>query len=218
MKRIISVFLIINFSLFIISMAISFTLIFRPFYYLHINALNLPKKTGFTYNEIKEAYDDVLNYSVFYQDFSTGNLKHSEKGHNHFKDCRTLFTINFIVLVITSSIIILKKKFFNDIKLFKHNISFWSSILNIVLFLSITIISIFVDFDKIFTIFHNIFFLGKDNWLFNPKKDEIIKILPQRFFINCGILIVSIIMIVSISIIIREIFINKNCKKKVNVI
>ena len=218
MKRIISIFLVINFSLFIISLAVSFAILFRPFYYMHINALNLPDKTGFTYSEIKEAYDDVLDYGVFYKDFSTGVLKHSDEGYDHFRDCRTLFTINFVIFIITSIIIILKKKFFNDIKLFKYNVGFWSSILNIVLFLSLIIISLCVDFDKIFTIFHNIFFLGKKNWLFSPSQDEIVKILPQRFFINCGILIISIIMILSIIIIIREIYKNKNCKKKINVV
>ena len=211
MKRFLSIFLVINTSLFIISLAISFTILFRPFYYLHINALNLPILTGYKYEEIKEAYDDVMDYSVFNKDFSTGILKHSENGMDHFRDCKRLFMINFIILIISMIVIILKLKFLRNIKIFNHNISFWSSIANILLFLSITIVSLLVDFDKIFTIFHNIFFLGKKNWLFNSSKDEIIKILPQRFFINCGILIASIVFIISIILIIKELY-----QKKVN--
>ncbi len=212
MKKLLAIILVINTSLFVISLAISFTILFRPFYYMHINALDLPKTAGLEYSdsEIKEAYDDVMDYSVFYKSFSTGKLKYSNEGEDHFRDCRILFTINFIVFGITSIVIILKKKFFDDIKLLNFNIGFWSSILNLFLFLSLFIVSLFIDFDKIFTIFHHIFFLGKENWLFDSSKDEIIKILPQRFFMNCGILIVSIICILSIGIIVREIYKRKH--------
>ncbi|MBQ7327319.1 MAG: DUF1461 domain-containing protein, partial [Clostridia bacterium] len=47
-----------------------------------------------------------------------------------------------------------------------------------------------------FRIFHTIFFPGKDNWLFSWYEDEIIRILPQNFFMNCAILIfVSIVLL-----------------------
>ncbi len=205
MKKIIPYLLIFNTVLFIISLAISFTTLFKPFYYWHINSLNLVEKSGFTYNEIKEAYDDIIDYTVFYQKFSTGNMKYSSDGMDHFKDCRILFTINFIVLGISGVILILKKKYFNDIKLFKHSIGFWSSIVILLFFSIITIITLIIGFDKLFDIFHNIFFLGKPNWLFDSSKDEIIKVLPQRYFMNCAILILLIISVISISLIVKDI-------------
>ena len=52
-----------------------------------------------------------------------------------------------------------------------------------------------LDFDKAFVIFHALFFPGKDNWLFDPRTDEIITILPQEFFMNCAILILAILII-----------------------
>jgi integral membrane protein (TIGR01906 family) len=46
-----------------------------------------------------------------------------------------------------------------------------------------------VDFDRAFVIFHKIFFPGKSNWLFDYDADQIIRVLPQDFFMNCAILI-----------------------------
>ena len=45
------------------------------------------------------------------------------------------------------------------------------------------------DFDRAFTVFHGIFFPGKDNWLFDPAADPVIVLLPEEFFRNCAIAI-----------------------------
>ena len=45
------------------------------------------------------------------------------------------------------------------------------------------------DFDRAFTIFHSIFFPGKENWLFDPATDPVILLLPEEFFRNCAIAI-----------------------------
>ena len=52
-----------------------------------------------------------------------------------------------------------------------------------------------LDFDKAFVVFHALFFPGKDNWLFDPRTDEIITILPQEFFMNCALLILAILIV-----------------------
>jgi integral membrane protein (TIGR01906 family) len=68
------------------------------------------------------------------------------------------------------------------------------------------------DFDRAFTIFHKLFFPGKSNWLFSWYEDEIIRILPQEFFMNCAILIlVSIITLCILAIILGGV-----SKKKIN--
>ena len=204
MKRMLPIIFIINTSLFIISLAIFIPIVFRPFYYYHINALDLPQKTGYTYNEIKESYDDVLDYCLLNKEFKTGILRYSSDGFNHFKDCKILFIVDSVIFILSIIILLVKKKYCKEIKFLNHNISYWSGILLLGTFLIILIITIFIGFDKIFDIFHNIFFFGKENWLFDPEKDEIIKILPQRFFMNCGILIISIISVISIILIIKE--------------
>lgn len=212
MNKLIKIGLVFNTCLFIISFSISCAILFRPFYYWHINFLNLEEETGYTYSEIKEAYDDVLDYSVLNKPFSTGVFNHTEEGKAHFHDCKILFIINFIVLGLTSIILILKKKFFNKIKIHKYSIGFWSSCCILGTFILLTITSLIVGFNNMFNAFHNIFFLGKSNWLFNPSKDEIIKILPMQYFMDCAILVVSIIAIISITIIVKELLTRHNNK------
>ena len=62
-----------------------------------------------------------------------------------------------------------------------------------------------VNFDAFFVKFHHTFFPGKENWLFDPAKDEIIKVLPEEFFRNCAILIVSVILLVSVALIVIDV-------------
>ena len=52
-----------------------------------------------------------------------------------------------------------------------------------------------LDFDRAFTVFHSIFFPGKDNWLFDPATDPVILILPEAFFRSCAILILAAVLL-----------------------
>ena len=51
-----------------------------------------------------------------------------------------------------------------------------------------------LDFDRAFTVFHAVFFPGKDNWIFDPAADQIILVMPQVFFRNCAILIGGVLL------------------------
>ena len=200
--------------MFIISLSISVPILYRPFYYSHIKTLNLEEKTGYSYEEIKEAYDDVIDYTTsFNKEFKTGKLKYSNEGMNHFKDCKILFMINFLTLGITSIIIIIKRMFFKNIKILKHSISFYSGLTLILGIVSISVIYLILGFERSFNLFHKILFFGKDNWIFDTETDEIINILPNEFFMNCAILIVLITMTISIILIIKDILNNEKIKK-----
>lgn len=59
-----------------------------------------------------------------------------------------------------------------------------------------------LDFDGAFTVFHSIFFPGKDNWLFDPVTDPVILILPEAFFQNCAIAIVTVLLTVCIMLVV----------------
>ena len=204
MNKIGKILLVINTSLFIISLSIGFTILFRPFYYMHINYLNMEEDTGLTYEEIKEAYDDMMDYMTKNKEFSTGKLKYSSDGYNHFRDCKILFMIDFIVLIISSIVIVLRRKFLNNISIKNHSIPFISSISILITFGLVLIASLILGFNKCFNIFHNIFFLGKSNWILDPDVDEIIDILPKKYFMDCAILVLFIIGIISLIIIIKE--------------
>ena len=43
-------------------------------------------------------------------------------------------------------------------------------------------------------VFHALFFPGKENWLFNWWEDPVILILPQEFFRNCAVLVLTLLL------------------------
>lgn len=56
------------------------------------------------------------------------------------------------------------------------------------------------NFDKAFTLFHTLFFPGKDNWVLYANVDPIIRVMPEELFRNCAIVILGIIVAVTIVI------------------
>lgn len=203
-------------GIFMISFAIAFVILFRPYYYLNIGLLELETKTGYTYDVIKEAYDDVMDYLVFGDEFKTGELNYSEEGKSHFEDCKKLFTLDFICLFVSSgfliTILVLKKLKKIDITFNKFSPGIYSIIWVGSAFLILGIWGI-IDFNSLFTAFHKVCFPGKDNWIFHPVHDQIINILPTELWINFCILIVFILLIFISSFIVYEIYRRKELKK-----
>ena len=80
------IFTAIALTLCILSVAVIFTLNFRPLYYMDIHHFNLPEKTGYPEEEIRENYDSLIDYnSVFYQEaLEFPTLTMSEEGRIHF--------------------------------------------------------------------------------------------------------------------------------------
>lgn len=188
-------------AILIITVSIGLPIYVRPFYYMQIDALGIEEYSGFDRETIVEAFDDVMDYLTLPgREFGTGSLKYSENGKSHFVDCKGLFDLNAYALLIslvgTVTLIILNKKgVFELWRPFGMNIAFCSGAYLLSAFAVIGGL-VAIDFSKAFTIFHKIFFPGKDNWLFNWWEDEIIRILPQNFFMNCAILIfVSIVLL-----------------------
>lgn len=180
----------------IITFSIGLPIYIRPFYYAQIDSLNIEKYSGFDRETIIEAYDDVLDYlTIPGRDFGTGSLEYSENGKSHFVDCKGLFDLNIIAFLISLvgvvSLVILNKKGIFDLwRPFGMNILFSSGVYTLAGFAVIGGLAA-IDFDNAFTVFHKIFFPGKENWLFDWYKDQIIRILPQDFFMNCAILILA---------------------------
>ena len=195
-KLIFSGILAVSLFLFIISFSIALPIYVRPFYYVHIEAMDLPSQSGFSKSEIKEAYDGVLDYLTLSKEFDTGVMAHSAEGKAHFADCKALFTLNTVVLIASSLclavLFVLRKR----IKICKA-VPFYTALSTIVLPVVIGALAS-LNIDKAFIIFHRIFFPGKDNWGFDPRYDEIISVLPMQFFVNCGILIGASVLLLSV--------------------
>lgn len=204
-------------GIFIISFALTFVILCRPYFYLNVHLLELQKGTGYTSTEIKEAYDDVMDYLVFGDEFKTGVLPYSEEGKDHFQDCKKLFTLNFVCLFTSISFLIITLILQKTKKI---NIEFKKLSPGICTAMGIGIFSILlliwgsIDFYSLFIVFHKVFFPGKTNWKFNPETDPIINILTSKVWINLAILVFLIIIILVSGIIIYEYYKKEELKKK----
>ena len=202
-KGILSVIFAISVAILIITFSIGLPIYFRPFYYLQIEPLGLPETTGKSFEEIKAAYDEVLDYLVYPGgEYGSGVFAFSPNGASHFADCKGLFTLNGVALLLSLALVIigfvLQRKKILELSLpGGFPLYFWSGISVLSGFALIGLLAA-SDFDRAFEVFHTIFFPGKDNWVFDPRADEIIGAMPEQFFMNCGILILSSVIILSV--------------------
>lgn len=192
MKRVLSVLCMVSLCLFLLTVSIGLPIYIRPFYYAHIGPYALAERSGYTETEIRQAYDEVLDYLTLPgKDFGTGVIPHSEEGKDHFVDCKGLFDLNAAILLGSGAVLAvlfaLRKKW-GPYRLGRHSAAFWAAVLSLTAPIMIGALAA-LDFDRAFTVFHTIFFPGKTNWIFDWYADPIIRVLPQEFFRNCAILI-----------------------------
>ena len=213
--KLVSVLISVLVALLIVSASITLPIIFRPFYYMQIEALELPEQTGLTFSDIKVAYDEMLDYCLGLRpDFSAGVLWYSDEGVSHFADVKVLFFIDFAIIGISAIsliiiAIILKKKRLSPHRFLGRSAPFWS-VASIGAICAILGIACAINFRQTFIFLHKIFFVGKTNWSFKPSEDPIIRLLPNQFFSNCAIFIFSAIIIFSIAILLYEFLPRKN--------
>lgn len=202
----------------IITISIGLPIYVRPFYYAQIDALNIEEYSGADRDTIIEAYNELLDYlTIPGNEFGTGDFAYSEAGKSHFVDCKALFDLNLYAFIISLvgavTLLILKKIGIFDLwRPFGMNILFSSGAFTLGGFALIGGI-VAIDFDKAFTVFHSLFFPGKDNWLFDWNEDAIIRILPKDFFMNCAILIFGSIVTLCIGCIIYGIVTRKKARE-----
>ena len=195
MKKISNLIFAFLMSLFIITSIVKFTVVFKPLYYFDIKHLNIPILSGMSEEEIKLNYDYLIKYNTSYRDyeFNMPTLKSSIQGKIHFEEVRDVFKvlnkINIIsgVISVLGIYIVLKKK---EIKIIKY-----AGIISILIPIFL-LIPITIQFEKSFEIFHRLIF-NNDYWIFDPSKDPVINMLPAEFFLHCGVVILTGILIFS---------------------
>lgn len=196
MKKFLNVIFSICFSIFIITTAINFTVSFKQLYYYDIYKLNIPKLSNLSKEEIKLNYDYLIEYNLSknVDEFEMPTIKSSNQGKIHFEEVRYIFQnvnkISRICLIISliGIIIGIKNK---DIKILNYTSK---ALIIIPLVLAIPMI---INFEDTFVIFHKLMF-SNDYWIFDPRLDPVINILPEEFFFHAGIMILGIVLVVSI--------------------
>ncbi|MFQ9290303.1 MAG: TIGR01906 family membrane protein [Oscillospiraceae bacterium] len=182
-------------------------LLVRGFYTVQIGPLGICEASGLTRRQAAEAYGDVMDYCMGRRpDFAAGVLPFSAEGADHFADVRGLFLLVVWVFVAAAGLllagtVVCRLRRQRLPRLGGRTPGFWAACGLGGLFLLIALLAA-LNFDRAFTVFHSIFFPGKDNWLFDPVADPVILILPEAFFRNCAIAIVTVLLTVCIVLVV----------------
>lgn len=196
MNRFLNILFCICFSIVVITGAIKFTVEFKQLYYYDIDKLNIERLSGLSKEDIKLNYDYLIDYNTRHDDseFEMPTIKSSKEGKIHFEEVRDIFqsvnTIFYICLIVSIVGIVINIK--NKSVEFLNIIS--KAIIGIPIILALPIV---IDFDRTFIIFHELLF-DNNYWIFDPKLDPVINMLPTEFFLHAGMLILFIILISSI--------------------
>ena len=183
----------ISFMLFIISFSVVFVAFFKPLYYFDIHHLKLVENTHYTYQQIKENYQILIHYqSIFYQ----GKLVFkdfimSKGGRIHFEEVKRIFEMIQIVCMFTfctTTYLVYQQIKRKEYRFFKLTAIIIVVVPTVLAFLAL------IDFDRLFVMFHQLVF-SNNYWIFNPRIDPIINILPESFFMHCLLFIISIVLI-----------------------
>lgn len=218
-NKILTALFIIALALLLITVSIGLPIYCRFLYYIQINTLNLCENTGWSYDVIKTAYDEVLDFCTlaWVTEFSAGALKFSESGAAHFADCKVLFNINLSVMICSAAAVLTLTvlhmcKIIKILKIKGRAAYFWAALAAVALPVVIALLVAIVGFDTAFIAFHSIFFPGKSNWQFNYKTDEIILCMPQEFFMNCVIIIAAGLAALAAGLILTDVILRRKEK------
>lgn len=169
-------------------------------YSLFIKLNKIPNYNNLSKEEILNDYNNIIHYLNSPQEevLKFKNFKISPIGEFHFLEVKEIFSSIYLIclacLILGIILFILLKKFKLKISLKAFNIFFYEVLF---IFLGL-ILSFYLNFSKVFTLFHKIFF-NNDYWIFDPKKDPIINVLPESYFLFLAVFILFLVMILSIT-------------------
>jgi len=189
--------------------SIAVPILCRPFYYAHIEPLKISLRTALTEVQIKETYNEVMAYCLGSTDaFQLTHLSWSADGASHFADVRGLFLFDLKIAV--ASVVLLgilwamgKHYDIRPARIKGRGPGFWAAVGLGGCFAVLGGLAA-LDFDRAFTVFHAVFFPGKENWIFDYRVDPVINMLPQTFFRNCAILVLILIIVCCITLILVD--------------
>lgn len=187
-NKISNLYISIVITLFFISLWSVFVLYFRPLYSWSISLFKIEALSGFTRKKIIENYNALIDYNVPWVKgkLILPSLPQSPEAIQHFAEVKNLFNLFIFLIPVTLVFIII----YMLLRKNKGDFHFLKTASITMIVAPIVLASGFIiNFEKTFTLFHKLFF-DNDYWLFDPNTDPIINILPERFFMLCGAVII----------------------------
>ncbi|MBG9982214.1 TIGR01906 family membrane protein [Aerococcaceae bacterium DSM 111020] len=185
--KLVGCFLALLVGLFSISITIT-TLASIPVYYLYSQLFNLGESVGLTHQQLQVSYQSIVQYLLhpFTEILTIPYFSSSAQGLQHFQDVKLLIQLNALISVLACvglPWIVRQLKVAREYLFVQAGFYFLYSVPLLFLFM------IFVNFERIFILFHEIVFTN-DYWLFDPIYDPIITVLPESFFMLLFIIVI----------------------------
>lgn len=179
----------------VLCISVTITVMFRPLYYFDIDYLDIPQMSGMSETVIRANYDVLIDYNLLGgpSELNFPNLIMSQQGRIHFEEVKDIFI--FMQIFSIAAVILLVLWIVAWVK--KKSLSFkWMKFTGIVIAIiaSTCGCALIIDWDWAFTAMHTIFFRN-DYWIFDATTDPVIRILPEEFFMHCGIMIIILALI-----------------------
>ncbi|MDF0480531.1 TIGR01906 family membrane protein [Vagococcus sp. PNs007] len=185
--------------LFIITLVITLTINAYPLYVWEVTHLQLLDYVDLSKGDLLKNYRELMGYlnlpwrsALVLSDFPV-----SESGALHFYEVKKLFMLNYGVLFVT---VIPALAFLYALA---KESRLWQLVRPFQVGAMVPVIMGFlmlVGFNQFFVGFHQLFF-DNDAWLFDPRTDPIINVLPQEYFMHCfvlGFTLLEVIFIIGI--------------------
>ena len=179
----------------VLCISVTITVMFRPLYYFDIDYLDIPQMSGMSETVIRANYDVLIDYNLLGgpSELNYPDLIMSQQGRIHFEEVKDIFI--FMQIFSIAAVILLVLWIVAWVK--KKSLSFkWMKFTGIVIAIiaSTCGCALIIDWDLAFTAMHTIFFRN-DYWIFDATTDPVIRILPEEFFMHCGIMIIILALI-----------------------
>lgn len=179
----------------VLCISVTITVMFRPLYYFDIDYLDIPQMSGMSETVIRANYDVLIDYNLLGgpSELNFPDLIMSQQGRIHFEEVKDIFI--FMQIFSIAAVILLVLWIVAWVK--KKSLSFkWMKFTGIVIAIiaSTCGCALIIDWDWAFTAMHTIFFRN-DYWIFYATTDPVIRILPEEFFMHCGIMIIILALI-----------------------
>ncbi|EOH86035.1 integral membrane protein [Enterococcus asini ATCC 700915] len=185
-QRVLAIFGLVSLFLFLLTLAITITINFRPLYRFSIQRFDLLTISGLDQGTLLKNFDQLMDFlnKPWITSMNLPDFPMSAAGYGHFVDVKYLFLLNYAVLLVTVIPAVAYLLYL------KRNGRLWQLVRPFQWGMGVPVILGFlmaIGFDTFFVKFHELFFSNYD-WLFDPATDPIINVLPEGFFMYCFIL------------------------------
>lgn len=178
----------------VICISVTAVVLARPLYYWDTDNLQIPETSGYSKEICIENYDALIDYNLIggSEKLVFPSFSMSEQGEIHFAEVKEIF-ITMQVISIAGIILFAGFMLYRKLHRVPREGTLWMRFTGIVLLSAVVLIGLAmaIDWQWSFEFMHKVFF-DNNYWLFDLKYDPVITILPDRFFLHCGILIVLI--------------------------